>query len=296
MPEINEIIGGYKLRTLIHQAQYTKVYEVVEPRSNRHFAMKLIDIPSDHKEFEPQKQMLLNEAEIGKKMKHDNVVNISAVGKTSKVPYFVMEYFPAGSIRVRLMSKEPKEKQFLVDKGKDIFRQVATGLAYMNASGYVHCDIKPDNILVNSLGQAKIIDFAISKPVKKGFFAKLFHRAGKPQGTPSYMPPEQINDELLDGRADIYCYGAMLYEIVCGRPPFRGANTNELLKKHLVEKPPPPQSWNPELTDDFSNYVLKLLAKKKDERPRNFHEILMALKDLRVYKVTGGKGKAPAAG
>jgi serine/threonine-protein kinase len=194
------------------------------------------------------------------------------------------------------MSKDPKEKQFLIDKGKDIFRQVATGLAYMNASGYVHCDIKPDNILVNSLGQAKIIDFAISKPVKKGFFAKLFHRPGKPQGTPSYMSPEQINDELLDGRADVYCYGAMLYEIVTGRPPFRGANTNELLKKHLVEKPPPPQSHNPDLTDDFSNYVLKLLAKKKDERPRNFHEVLMTLKDLRVYKVTGGKGKAPAAG
>ncbi len=291
MPEINEIIGGYKLRTLIHQAQFTKVYEVVEPRSNRHFAMKLIDIPPENREFEPQKKMLLNEAEIGKKMKHDNVVNIAAVGKGNKNPYFVMEYFPAGSIRVRLMSKEPKDKQFLNDKAKDIFKQVATGLAYMNSSGYVHCDIKPDNILVNSIGQAKIIDFAISKPIKKGFFAKMFHRAGKPQGTPSYMSPEQINDELLDGRADIYCFGAMIYEIMTGRPPFRGANTNELLKKHLVEKPTTPQAYNPDLTDDFTNFILKLLSKKKEERPQNFHEVMMALKDLRLFKVTGGKAK-----
>lgn len=293
MAEVNEVVGGYKLRTQIHQAQFTKVFEVVEPRSNRHFAMKLIEIPPEHKEFDAQRKMLLNEAEIGKKMKHDNVVNIVAVGKSPTKPYFVMEYFPAGSLRVRLMSKEPKDKQFLFEKSKDIFRQVATGLAYMNASGYVHCDIKPDNILVNSLGQAKIIDFAISKATKKGFFAKLFHRRGKPAGTPSYMSPEQINDDLLDGRADIYCFGAMLYELTTGRPPFRGANTSELLKKHLVEKPTSPIAYNAELTDEFATFVLKLLSKKKEERPGNFHEILMSLKDLRVFKVTA-KGKGPA--
>jgi eukaryotic-like serine/threonine-protein kinase len=282
MADARQKIGEYELRSLLQTGQTSQVYEVVEPRSGRHFAMKLL-LPefADNKHH---RKILFHEAEIGVKLRHENVINIIKVSKSETTPNFVMEFFPSGSLRNRLLSKDPKEKEFLKVNARKIFKQVATGLAYMNSSGVVHCDIKADNILSNALGQTKIIDFAISKPVMKGFLTKLFYRPGKPQGTPSFMSPEQILGKILDGRSDIYSYGATLYELTTGRPPFRGTSMNELLQKHLSEKPVAPSNYNTDLTDEFSALVLKMLAKKPEQRPSHFHEILMELKKIKIFK------------
>ncbi|MGL1418923.1 protein kinase domain-containing protein, partial [Vibrio parahaemolyticus] len=84
---------------------------------------------------------------------------------------------------------------------------------YMNGSKYLHCDMKPDNVLTNALVQTKIIDFAISRPIRGALMYRLFYREKKPQGTPSYMSPEQIQRLPLDYRSDIYNFGATLYEL-----------------------------------------------------------------------------------
>ena len=130
-----------------------------------------------------------------------------------------MEYFPAGNLKVRIMRKE---LDFLREKGQDILKQAATGLAFMNAKGWVHRDVKPDNILVASSGDVRIIDFALAQRIPTGLVQVLLAQ-GKTQGTRSYMSPEQIRGQPLDGRADIYSFGAMCYEMVTGRPPFRAA-------------------------------------------------------------------------
>ncbi len=282
MPDINTTIGGYKLRSLLQTGQVSQVFEVVEPLSGRHFAMKVL-LP-EYAQSKPHRATMFHEAEIGIKMRHENVINILKVNRSPTEPHFIMEFFPSGSLRTRLQSRDPKDKEFLKLNAKKIFKQIATGLAYMNASGVVHCDVKADNILVNALGQTKIIDFAIARRIKKGPFAKLFHKRGKPQGTPSFMSPEQIRGQLLDGRADIYGYAATLYELTTGRPPFRGNSVNDLLSKHLVEKPSSPQVYNPDLTDEFSALIVKCLAKKKEDRPANFHEVLIELRKIKVYK------------
>jgi serine/threonine protein kinase len=202
-----------------------------------------------------------------------------------------MEYFPAGSLKQRIMQKQ---YDFLKEHLPRVFKQMATALAYMHGSGWVHRDIKPDNMLVNSAGEAKLIDFAIAQRLQKpSFLGRLFRKKGKIQGTRSYMAPEQIRGELLDARADIYGFGAAMYEVVTGRPPFRGASSQDLLNKHLHEKPLPPQSLTPELTDDFSNLIVRMLAKRKEDRPMSFHEILMQAKTLHIYKDPAtSKGKA----
>lgn len=282
MAEVNELIGGYKLRSLLQTGQVSQVFEVTEPTSGRHFAMKVL-LP-EHATEKEHRENLFHEASIGIKLRHENVIHIREVSRNDTNPYFIMEFFPAGSLRARLMSKDPRDREFVKENAKKIFKQIATGLAYMNASGYVHKDVKPDNILVNALGQTKIIDFAISKRIHKGFLAKILHRKRKPQGTPSYMSPEQIRDDLLDGRADIYSYGATLYELTCGRPPFRGASMADLLRKHLVEKPYPPMSYNDDITDEFSKFVLQLLEKKPENRPEHFHKVLMDLQKIKVFK------------
>lgn len=275
-------IGGYKLRSLLQTGAVSQVYEVVEPTSHRHFAMKvLLPEQADNKSHRAQ---LFHEAEIGIKMRHENVINILKVSKDMQTPHFIMEFFPSGSLRTRLLSRDPKDKEFIKNHSRKIFKQMATGLAYMNASGYVHCDVKADNVLVNQLGQTKMIDFAISKKMAKGFFEKLFAGKQVREGTKSYMSPEQILKQSLDGRSDVYSFGATWYELATGRPPFRAASQDELLKKHLQEKPAPLTMYNADVTDDFSNFVLKMMEKKKENRPENFHKILMDVKKMRIFK------------
>jgi serine/threonine protein kinase len=285
-----EIIGDYRLRGCLQTGQSSQVYEVVEVKSNRHFAMKIL-LP-EHVTNAAKRAELFHEAEVGIKMRHENVINIVKVNRNPKQPYFIMEFFPSGSLRNRLLPKDPRvtaakdmnaDKEFLKQNARKIFRQMATGLAYMNASGYVHRDVKPDNILVNASGQLKIIDFAISKKIPTGF-AKWFYRKKRPQGTRSYMSPQQIRDEKPDPRMDVYSYGCTLYELTTGRPPFRGANENDLLSKHMVEKPPSPVMLNPDLTDEFGTLVLKTLAKKNEDRYKGFHEVLLDLKKIRIFK------------
>jgi serine/threonine protein kinase len=278
MPEVNETIGGYKLRSLLQTGQVSQVFEVVEPISNRHFAMKIL-LP----EAAAKKDVRVNlfhEAEVGTKLRHENVIHIIKISRNAQSPHFIMEYFPSGSMRTRLMSKDIT---FIKENAMKVFKQAATGLAYMHASGWVHCDVKPDNMLVNASGQLKWIDFAISRRIPKGL-AKLFYRQAKAQGTPSYMAPEQIRKQPLDARADVYGLGATYYELVTARPPFRGNTIPDLLNKQLVEKAASPQVHNKDVSDEFSALVLKMLSKKKDDRPETCHDVLIALRKLKIFK------------
>src|SRR5437870_5097225 len=269
------MIGGYRLQNLLQTGQSSQGYEVVEMASMRHFAMKIL-LPERAKDPE-QRRALFYEAEVGKKLAHPNVIKILTVNRDPNLPYFIMEFFPSGSLRTKM---QLKQFDFLKQNCEKIFKQAATGLAYMNASGYVHRDIKPANILVNGLGEVRIIDFAIAYRPPTGL-AKIFGRKQKAQGTRSYMSPEQIRGQILDGRADIYSYGATCYEVLTGRPPFRGRDAHELLTKHIKEKPSNPRQFNPDITEDFAALLMKTLEKKREDRPHDFHEVLMQLRNLR---------------
>ena len=253
MADVKEQIGDYRLRSHLQTGQTSQVYEVVEVKSNRHFAMKLL--LAEHATNPAHRKTLFHEAEIGVKMRHENVINILKVSRSPTTPHFIMEYFPSGSLRNRLISRDPKDKEFLKVNARKIFKQMATGLAYMNSSGYIHRDVKPDNILVNASVQLKIIDFAITKPIPKGF-ASWFYRKKRPQGTRSYMSPEQIRDLKPEPQMDVYSFGCTIYELTTGRPPFRASSEQDLLSKHLVEKPPSPAMHNPDLTDEFGSFEI----------------------------------------
>lgn len=278
MADIGQLIGGYKLRALLQTGQSSQVFEVIEPHSNRHFAMKLL-LPEKAAD-EAERAVLFHEAEVGVKLTHPNVIRIAKVNRSKDAPHFIMEFFPSGSLRLRLQAKDFK---FLRENARKIFRQAATGLAYINASGYVHRDVKPDNILVNPVGETKIIDFAITRRKSSGGFG-LFRKKRQPQGTPSYMSPEQIKDDPHDGRADVYSFGCTLYELTTGKKPFVGNSQQDLLTRHFTEKPASPVSHNKDLTDEFAAFVLKMLAKKREDRFPGFHEVLIALQKIKIFK------------
>jgi len=287
----DEIIGGYRLIRHIATGLASQVWEVVEDQSGRHFAMKLL-LP-ERIDKDEDRNCLLHEAEVGLALAHENIIRIVKVEKKPTNPFFVMEFFPSGSLKARMMRAdeerkkkgESKEQEFLNERAQDIFKQVATGLAFMNAQKWVHRDVKPDNILVNGSGQAKLIDFAIAQKMPEGWWARTFWKKQKAQGTRSYMSPEQIRGEILDGRADMYSFACSCYEVTTGRPPFRGATSEDLLNKHLHEKPINPTVHNPMITKEFGDLILKMLAKKRDDRPKDFHDVLIKMRNMRVYKV-----------
>jgi serine/threonine-protein kinase len=272
-------VGGYLLKNLLATGHTSQVWEVVEVVSHRHFAMKFL-LPE--KVHDPEhRRLLFHEAEVGKILAHPNVIKITTVVKDKDHPFFIMEFFPSGSLKLRIMRKE---KEFLQEKVHDIFKQAMTGLAYMHASGWVHRDIKPENILVNSAGEVRIIDFAIAQRIPKGM-AKTFHRrARQAAGTRSYMSPEQIRGQALDARADIYSFGCAAFEVVTGRPPFRAATPEDLLNKHLFEKQPLATIYNADISKEFAEFLQRMMAKRREDRPNNFHEALMQFRNIKVFK------------
>jgi serine/threonine protein kinase len=260
--------------------QTSQVWEVVEVASNRHFAMKTL-LPE--KVNSPEyRSTLFHEAEVPKQLGHPNIIRIVSIFRDKSNPSFVMEFFPAGSLKARLLAKQ---RDFLREKLLDLLKQAATALAFTNAKGWVHRDVKPDNFLANGAGELRLIDFALATRMqKRGMFGGLFRRKNKTMGTRSYMSPEQIRGEAIDGRADVYSFGATCYEMVTGRPPFRGMTAEDLLRKQIVEKPSTPQVYNPDVTDEFAQLVLQMLSKRREDRPKDFHQILMALRSIRVFK------------
>jgi serine/threonine protein kinase len=281
-----EVLGGYKLLKHMVTGQTSQVWEVVEVASHRHFAMKLL-LPEKARDAQ-HRRFLYHEASVGKQLAHPNIIKIITFVKDRHNPYFVMEYFPAGNLKLRIMRKEV---DFIREKAQDIFKQAATALAFMNAKGWVHRDVKPDNLLVNANAEVRLIDFALAERIPRGL-AKWFRRRRKAQGTRSYMSPEQIRGLALDQRADIYSFGASAYEVVTGRPPFRASTSQELLHKHIAEKPTTPRTYNPNVSEDFADLVLRMLAKKKQDRPKDFHEVLIAMRSIRIFKGEDKKREA----
>lgn len=270
--------------------QTSQVWEVNEPGSGRHFAMKLL-LP-EYTKNPLHRRLLEHEAKVGMPMSHPNVIKMLKLAKDKDVQYLIMEFFPGGNLKLRMMRKHP----IIRERAHSIMCMAAAGIAHMHDRGWIHRDIKPDNILLNSSGELKLIDFGLAKRIERS--AGLFgwfrggRKGGTTAGTRSYMSPEQILNKPLDERSDIYSFGATMYEIASGRPPFRGNSPSDLLAKHLKEKPMSLQFVVEEITEEFAQIVQRCLAKDKKERFRNMHELLSQLRVTRVFK--GDKLERPA--
>jgi eukaryotic-like serine/threonine-protein kinase len=166
-----------------------------------------------------------------------------------------------------------------------VVEQMAESLGYFHQKGWVHRDIKPDNFLVSDEGQVKLIDFALARKQRSSLI-KLFAGRTKVQGTRSYMAPEQIRGAPADLRGDIYSFGCVLHELMAGKPPFTGVNSDDLLMKHLRSSPPPIESFNDNITPEFAQLIRKCMAKKPSTRPQSMNEFINEFHMMRMFKRT----------
>jgi serine/threonine protein kinase len=264
---------------LIRVGHTCQVWEAAKTDDTSRYVLKVLR--PDLRKNKEELAALKNEFDCGKSLKHKNIIRVYDHSVAGETPYVVMEHFEHPNLKLWLRNG-PQEVAHLALK---IIEQSAEALFYFHTEGWVHRDVKPDNFLVSDEGVVKLIDFAISVKQKSGL-ASLFSFGKKiVQGTRSYMSPEQIRNQNLDPRADIYSFGCVLFELMTGKAPFTGTNADELLNKHLTAPIPTAQIGNDNLTPEFANIIRKMMAKRREDRPASMYDFLKEFRQTRVFKV-----------
>jgi serine/threonine protein kinase/tetratricopeptide (TPR) repeat protein len=259
--------GRYEIIEELGKGGMGKVYRAEDRKIKEEVALKLIkpEIASDKKTIE----RFSNELKMARKIAHRNVCRMYDLGEEKGTHYITMEYVPGEDLK-RLVRKVG---QFSAGKTILIAKQVCEGLAEAHRLGVVHRDLKPQNIMVDEDGNARIMDFGIARSVKE----KGITGAGVMIGTPEYMSPEQAEVKEVDQRSDIYSLGVILYEMVTGRVPFEGETPLGIAMKHKSEIPKDPRELNPQIPEDLSRVILRCLDKDKEKRYQSAEGVLSEL-------------------
>ena len=271
-----EQLGRYEIiRELGHGAMGV-VYKARDPLIDRIVAIKTIFLDLSTTESAAFEQRFYREAKSAGRLNHSNIVTIHDVGKSNTIAYIAMEFLDGQSLREILDSGVvlPPEKI------ADIVAQVADGLAFAHEKGIVHRDIKPSNIMVSESGSVKITDFGIALlPTGSRTMA------GNVFGSPKYMSPEQVMGRSVDGRADIFSLGTVLYEMLTGFPPFFGGDLNAVIDQVINQTPPAPSRRNKGVAPVFDHIVAKSMAKNPDDRYPTAQAMATDLRNFRDFAV-----------
>jgi serine/threonine protein kinase len=272
-----DYIGPYRLLKLVRAGKATQIWEAMNPADNRRVALK--SLHGAYIDDKNEINGLRHEYLVGRELEHEAVNRVYEFNIARGIPYVVMDFFNAPNLKQLFRQDPERVKKYRVP----IIEQAADGLHHMHQVGWVHRDVKPDNLLLSDEGQLKLIDFAISQKIKKKGWG-LLGKKNQVMGTRSYMAPEQIRGGSVDGRADVYGLGCVVFEIFSGRPPFTGNNPDDLLTKHLRAPIPSLSAFCDEITPEFSQLVARMMAKKVDARPESMGKFRTELDDTRVLK------------
>jgi diguanylate cyclase (GGDEF)-like protein len=270
-------LPGVDIGEVLGRGTDTVVYRAV--RHGRPYALKVLQAAAG----EAGPASFRREAALLASLEHPGLVRVHEVGVVAGRPFLIMDLADGRSLEEVLRVEGPLAPAEAVS----IVTEVASALAVAHGAGLVHRDVKPDNIVISPAGQARVVDFGLA--VRAG------HDAGAgTAGTFRYCAPEQTGmlHRPVDGRADLYALGVVLFECVSGRRPFTSEDAGELLREHLLMAPPDLRQLRPEVTPELAGLVAKLLAKDPDDRYQTAEELLAGLS-----RVDGGRPDAvpPAA-
>jgi serine/threonine protein kinase len=251
-----------------------EVYAARDAMINREVAVKVLPLTLA---TDPNYvQRFRNEAQAIGALNHPNIVPILVFGEQGPYLYLVMPLIKE-SLRDRLLRGAPLP----VEEAVQIAVQILSGLSAAHAQGVVHRDVKPENILLDEYGVAKLTDFGIARrlTIQRGSGGPTLAGTGLPVGTPQYMAPEQLRGEDLDQRADIYALGSVLYEMLTGLTPHIADTPYEVASLVLTAPIAAPSERNPEIWPELEQVMLKALSRKRDDRYANAASFAEALQD-----------------
>jgi serine/threonine-protein kinase len=265
---------------MIRSGQTCAVWEARSALTQERVAIKML--LERHRKNRRQIAHLRHEAEVGKSFDHPNVIRVIDYVDNAGLPFIVMQLFSARNLKQELRERR-EHLQFHI---REVIEHSALGLRHLHERGWVHCDVKPDNFLIDEQAEIKLIDFSIAKETKKqgGLLNRFSRRSRAVQGTRSYMSPEQIRGMPLDPRSDIYSFGCVCFELLTGRPPFTASSPDDVLHKHLRGAPPSLQAYNPRVTAEYANLVTRCLTKRREGRPQDINEFLDAFQATQIFR------------
>lgn len=244
-----------------------RVYRAFDKQLEEEVAIKFLkpEIASDNKNLDRFK----NEIKLARKIIHRNVCRMHDLHEEKDSFFITMEYVAGEDLKSQLR----RMGQVPVGKAVFIAQQIAEGLAEAHKLGIIHRDLKPHNVMIDKEGNARIMDFGISRSLG----SRELTGEGVIIGTPDYMSPEQAEGKEADARSDIYSLGVILYEMVTGRVPFEGETALAIAMKHITEVPRDPKLVNAQVPEDLSRVVLKCLEKDKEKRYQSADELYLEL-------------------
>lgn len=220
-------------------------------------------------------QRFLREANITISSSHPNVAQGIEIVRTAEHCFYVMRYVQGESLDIKL----EKEKYIHIKDCLNIIKQITTGLQHLHSLSLIHRDIKPGNILVDSNNTAILVDMGLTKTANS---QPDLTTEGVILGTPYYLSPEQAMGEILDIRSDIYSLGATFYHCATGNVPFRGSSTLAIINARFLGEPISPKETIPEIPDEVSHIISKMMARNPKNRYQTPTDLLQALERIHI--------------
>ena len=264
-------LGKYLLQDVIGEGGMGTVYRAHDPVLDRDVAVKVLapELACDAslvRRFQEEARALA-------RVQHPNVIRVFAVGEEDGLWYFAMEF-----ITGKALSELMEERGAMgLGAAVGVFDQVLGAVAAIHASGIIHRDIKPGNIMLNSKGRVILMDFGLAKSYDRVTFTTV----GSILGTPEYMAPEQAQGGTVDARADIYALGSVLFEMLTGRPPFEGKDAISIIRKKLKGPVPSVRAFRPDLSPAVEKALARALAPDPEARFGRIDELARAVAGLR---------------
>jgi serine/threonine protein kinase len=271
--------GRYQIIEELGSGGMGRVFKVFDSKIKEVVALKLLnpEIAADEETIE----RFSNELKFARKIVHKNVGRMYDLNEEKGTHYILMEYVPGEDLKSFII----RSRQLAIGTAISIAVQISEGLKEAHRLGVVHRDLKPQNIMIDKEGNARIMDFGIARALEE----KGATEAGMIIGTPAYMSPEQAEGRQADQRSDIYSLGIIIYEMVAGKAPFEGKTTFDIIKKQKTEAPPDIKELNPQVPLDLSRLILKCLEKDREKRYQTIEEVSAELRRIGKAKPEGKK-------
>ncbi|HEX5272457.1 MAG TPA: protein kinase, partial [Gemmataceae bacterium] len=259
-------VPGYEILGVLGRGGMGVVYKARQTKLNRQVALKMIRAGGSAGEADLARFRV--EAEAVARMQHPNIVQIYEVGETDGCPFFSLEYVDGGSLDRKLQGTPQPPR-----KAAEMMETLARAIDFAHQKGIVHRDLKPANVLMTADGRLKVTDFGLAKRFEDKDEGQT--RTGAIMGTPSYMAPEQASGHTKDTgpAADVYSLGAILYDMLTGRPPFKGETVLDTLQQVQNLDPVRPRNLQPKVPADLETICLKALEKDAAKRYANAREL-----------------------